>query len=72
MLRRGFDYVADSWGNYIGNFNIIILLGGCAFYFINKYLKTITTNFIVHWYFNDFLALILLLSFSNILLQKKG
>lgn len=64
--------MANSWRNYSSRYNIVCLLIGDLSYFINQELKHITDNVIVHSYFNDFLAMLVLLPFSNLLLQMKN
>lgn len=55
-------------------FNLLCLAFTFMAYSWNCMLKHLTANFIVHWYFNDFLASIILLASSNILLrfENKG
>ena len=64
-------YVTNRRWNNSSSFSFVFLLVAILSYFINLQLKGITDNIIIHCYFNDFLATIMILSWSNILLESK-
>ena len=69
---RLFLDIGHSGRNYIGrchSFNIlngIIIILSLSFYAVNQFfLKKLSSNFLIHGYVNDFLAMPLLLGYSN-------
>lgn len=61
----------SSCNNNFLRINAYLLLTSIILYVINQlFLKVYFSFFILHYYLNDFIAMILLLSFSNFLLIK--